>query len=72
MSGIKSQSLKKLLNLSQVCSVIYEESRDCRYSQGMHIPVTREILADPLLIVPEQSVEGQYIAVTDKRQTMID
>lgn len=39
---------------------------------GIHIPVTREILANPLLIVPEQPVKGQNIAITDKRQAMID
>lgn len=38
----------------------------------IHIPVTREILANPLLIVPEQPVKGQNIAIADERQAVID
>lgn len=43
-----------------------------QYFYGTHVPVTREILANPLLIIPEQPVESQNIAITDKRQAMID
>lgn len=35
-------------------------------------PVTGEVLADPLLVVPQQAMEGQYVAVTDKGQTVVD
>lgn len=36
------------------------------------LPVTGEILANPLLVVPQQAVEGQHIAITNKGQAMID
>lgn len=36
------------------------------------LPVTGEILANPLLVVPQQPVEGQHVAITNKGQAMID
>lgn len=36
------------------------------------LPVTGEILANPLLVVPQQAVEGQHIAIANKGQAMID
>lgn len=43
-----------------------------RHRGGTDTPVTGEILADPLLIVPQQPVEGQHVAIADEGQAVID
>lgn len=35
-------------------------------------PVAGEVLADPLLVVPQQAVEGQDVAVADEGQAVVD
>lgn len=36
------------------------------------VPVAGEVLADLLLVVPQQAVQGQDVAVADERQAVID
>ena len=36
------------------------------------LPVARKVLANFLLIVPQQAVQSKYIAITDEGQAVID
>lgn len=41
-------------------------------SNSLVVPVAGQVLADFLLVVPEQAVQGQHVAVADERQAVVD
>lgn len=61
-----------MLKHSLVLRLCIKTQQCCASLTNLPGPVTGEVLADPLLVVPQQAVEGQHIAVTDKGQTVVD
>lgn len=52
----------------QAFSSVNAERRCC----GSATPVAGQVLANPLLVVPQQAVQGQDVAVADEGQTVVD
>lgn len=37
----------------------------------VNVPVAGQVLTDPLLVIPEQAVQGEHISITNKRQAVV-